>query len=75
MRRGHATIASQFVDSVHGKALARGNWNAPVCTDCHGVHTIAKTADQLRGPRAICARCHDGVRLTQEFGVPASRVQ
>jgi len=71
----HAAIAAQYVDSVHGKSLARGNWNAPVCTDCHGVHTISKSADQERGPRASCARCHDGVRLTQEFGVPASRVQ
>ncbi|MBV8545074.1 MAG: cytochrome c3 family protein, partial [Acidobacteria bacterium] len=70
----HATIAAHYAESVHGKALARGNWNAPVCTDCHGIHTISRAADQVRGPRSSCARCHDGVRLTQEFGVAGTRV-
>lgn len=71
----HAAIAGQFGDSVHGKALARGNWSAPVCTDCHGIHTISKAKDHLHGPRASCAHCHEGVRLSQEFGVPGARVQ
>ena len=70
----HADIAAQYGDSVHGKALARGNWSSPVCTDCHGIHGIAKASDAARGPRASCARCHEGVRLTQEFAVPANRV-
>jgi cytochrome b subunit of formate dehydrogenase len=70
----HIAIAAQYVDSVHGKALARGNWNAPVCTDCHGIHTISKATDLARGPRSSCARCHDGVRLSREFGIPGTRV-
>jgi formate dehydrogenase gamma subunit len=70
----HEAIAVQYSTSVHGKALARGNWTSPVCTDCHGIHTIAATADLVRGPRASCARCHEGVRLTQEFAVAANRV-
>lgn len=70
----HASIAGQYVSSVHGKALAKGNWNAPVCSDCHGIHTISKAADLTRGPRASCARCHDGVRLTREYAVAANRV-
>jgi hypothetical protein len=70
----HVAIASQYVESVHGKALARGNWNAPVCTDCHGIHTISRAADQVQGPRSSCVRCHEGVRLSQEFGVAGARV-
>jgi cytochrome b subunit of formate dehydrogenase len=70
----HAAIAGQYGVSVHGKALARGNWSSPVCTDCHGIHTITKAGDQIAGPRSSCARCHDGVRLTKEFGVPGTRV-
>lgn len=70
----HAGIAAQFGDGVHGKALGRGNWSAPVCTDCHGIHTIAHAADPKSGPRASCMHCHEGVRLTQEFAVPANRV-
>lgn len=70
----HAAIAGQYHDSVHGKALARGNGSTPVCTDCHGIHSIAAAADPSKGPRASCARCHEGVRLNQELGVAATRV-
>jgi formate dehydrogenase gamma subunit len=70
----HAAVAGHYGASVHGKALARGNWSAPVCTDCHGIHTIAKAGDQVAGPRSSCARCPEGVRLTKEFGVPGTRV-
>ena len=70
----HGAIAAQYGEGIHGRALAHGNWSAPVCTDCHGIHTIAKTADPVRGPRASCVHCHEGVRLTQEFAVPANRV-
>lgn len=70
----HAAIAAQFHESVHGKALVRGNGSAPVCTSCHGIHTIAKASDPARGPRASCAGCHEGVRLSQEFGVAGTRV-
>lgn len=70
----HASIAGQYAGSVHGKALAHGNWNAPVCSDCHGIHTISLASDLTRGPRASCARCHDGVRLTREYAVAANRV-
>ena len=70
----HAAIAAKYVASVHGKALARGNWSAPVCTDCHGIHTISKANDLVRGPRASCANCHEGVRLTREFAVASDRV-
>ena len=27
------------------QAIARGNWQAPVCTDCHGIHTIKAPND------------------------------
>jgi formate dehydrogenase gamma subunit len=70
----HASIAARYAESVHGKALGHGNWNAPVCTDCHGIHTISLAGDQVGGPRSSCARCHAGVRLSQEFGIPGTRV-
>jgi len=76
----HADVANTFNGSIHGQALARGNALAPTCTDCHGIHSIkahtdpnAQVAEQ-NVSRDICARCHEGVRLSQEFGVPANRV-
>lgn len=70
----HAAIGAQYHVSVHGQALKRGNGSTPVCTDCHGIHSIAAAGDAARGPRSSCARCHEGVRLTQEFGVAGTRV-
>jgi cytochrome b subunit of formate dehydrogenase len=75
----HAEMAQQFNASIHGQAIARGNWQAPVCTDCHGIHTIKKHLDPTSSVAAqnlalaTCAQCHEGVRLTQEFGIPGRR--
>ncbi|MGC1871696.1 MAG: cytochrome b/b6 domain-containing protein [Acidobacteriaceae bacterium] len=75
----HGTIEQTFLQSVHGQALGRGNQLSPTCTDCHGIHTIkavinsnSPVAQNLAG--ANCVRCHQGVRLTDEFGVPGNRV-
>lgn len=77
----HAGIAGQFTASVHGTAVGRGNWSAPVCTDCHGIHAIKSHIDPASPVSAgavaekTCAKCHDGVRLSQELGVPGGRVE
>src|SRR5690348_2757819 len=76
----HGGVKKVYEESIHGTAIARGNWQAPVCTDCHGIHSIkapldpASTVSAQLVAQATCARCHEGVRLTQEFGVPAHRV-
>lgn len=43
----HANIAQEFKQSIHGQAVAHGNWQAPVCTDCHGIHSIKAHLDQI----------------------------
>ncbi len=75
----HDTISKEFQQSIHGTAVARGNWQAPVCTDCHGIHSIKAHTDP-NSPvsaqniaQATCARCHEGVRLSQEFGIEGRR--
>jgi len=76
----HTAVESTFMQSIHGQAITHGNQMAPVCTDCHGIHSIkshvnpnAPAAEQ-NVSRDICARCHEGVRLSQEFGIPGNRV-
>ncbi len=75
----HATVQQEFMQSIHGQAVTRGNWQAPVCTDCHGIHSIKSHIDPnssvaaLNLARTTCARCHEGVRLSQEFGVEGRR--
>ena len=75
----HEQISKEFQQSIHGTAVAQGNWQAPVCTDCHGIHSIKAHTDPnspvsaQNVAQATCARCHEGVRLSQEFGVQGRR--
>jgi len=75
----HDDISKQFQASIHGQAVGQGNWQAPVCTDCHGIHSIKSHLDPTSPvnaqnlAQATCARCHEGVRLSQEFGVEGRR--
>ncbi|HLY40064.1 MAG TPA: cytochrome b/b6 domain-containing protein [Terracidiphilus sp.] len=76
----HTDIADTFHQSIHGQAIARGNALSPVCTDCHGIHSIKSHADPnspvaaANVSRDTCAPCHEGVKLSSEFGVPGNRV-
>src|SRR5678815_2914735 len=75
----HNDVKQEFMQSIHGQAVARGNGQAPVCTDCHGIHSIKAHLDPSSSVSAqnlaktTCARCHEGVRLADEFGVEGGR--
>jgi hypothetical protein len=76
----HTDVQQKFMASIHGQGIARGNGLAPVCTDCHGIHSIlshknpnSPVAEQ-NVSRDTCAPCHEGVRLSKEFGRPGNRV-
>ena len=56
----HAGIYRDYVESIHGKAAARGAAGAPVCTDCHSAHQIRRVEGapwQLEVIRE-CGTCH-----------------
>ena len=60
----YETAVSDFVDSIHGRALlVSGLAVAPTCTDCHGVHDIAPgdSPESSVSPARIpetCGKCH-----------------
>ena len=75
----HGDIASEYQDSIHGRAVKKGILQAPVCTDCHGEHSIlppqnAASTVNANHVRETCAGCHGNVRLTQRFGLPSDRI-
>lgn len=58
------------LDSVHQKALAGGNTDAAICTDCHNPHTQPRLTDPETGELTqkarvhipeTCARCHSSI--------------
>lgn len=75
----HADVAEKFSASVHGKAALAGTAAAPVCTSCHGEHSIlspksAASTVNASHIRDTCGQCHGNVRLSRRFGLPADRV-
>ncbi len=75
----HADIADQYKASVHGKAVAKGIAEAPVCTTCHGEHEIlspknVRSSVNAAHIRDTCGQCHGNVQLSKRFGFPSDRM-
>lgn len=58
----HAGPEAQYFAGIHGQQLKAGNAQAPVCTDCHTAHQIARvqTAAWQMQTSATCGNCHQG---------------
>jgi len=75
----HSEVLDQYRASVHGQALAKGMTQAPICTDCHGEHSILAPSNKASSVHAenirdTCGNCHGDVRLSRRFGLPVDRV-
>jgi len=66
----HTEQYQKVLDSVHQTALAAGNTNAAVCTDCHNPHTQTRLTDKTTGKLLLgaklvipqtCAKCHSTI--------------
>ncbi len=71
----HENVFQTYSRSVHGQAVKSGVRDAPVCTDCHGEHTIAsaKTADSRVSSKNIpgtCGQCHASQRIVTQYRLP-----
>ncbi|OGQ49619.1 MAG: hypothetical protein A3I09_00430 [Deltaproteobacteria bacterium RIFCSPLOWO2_02_FULL_47_10] len=71
----HENVFNTYKMSVHAKGLYAGVRDAPVCTDCHGEHTIqthtAPTSSTY--PSSIvktCSHCHASEKITIKYGLP-----
>lgn len=53
----HRDMSPSFEASIHGKALKKGNKDAPVCSSCHNAHDVESTAATTK-IKAGCLKCH-----------------
>ncbi len=76
----HRGIENDFWEGIHGKLVARGETDAPVCTNCHGEHGILSPDDPLspvsssKVAEMTCAPCHESTVLNEKYGLPAGRL-
>jgi len=80
----HGEQYQKVLDSVHQTALAGGNTNAAVCTDCHNPHTQTRLTDKDTGKLLsdarlyipqTCAKCHSKIYDTYKNSVHGSALQ
>ncbi len=60
---GTGNQAKQYEDSYHGLAVSRGDKEAAMCIDCHGVHKILpkqnpESTVNAANVTATCKKCH-----------------
>ncbi|NIA30067.1 MAG: hypothetical protein GWP06_09175 [Actinobacteria bacterium] len=59
----HDDVAKVYAHSLHGKALEKGDPDAPSCADCHGKHVILshtnpKAPTFVMNIPVTCGKCH-----------------
>ena len=72
----HPEVADTYLASVHGKAMAAGNPDVPVCTDCHRAHDISdpRVESWIVKTPELCARCHTDARMMAKYGLSTAVV-
>ncbi len=59
--RCHVGVKKDYLQSAHGKALAKGG---PTCVTCHGNHAVIKATIDLINETS-CSRCHSYERAAR----------
>lgn len=71
----HEEQADAFATSVHGRALLdEDNPDVPVCTSCHGAHTVQDTDEPAfrAASHALCAQCHSDAARMARYNLSAN---
>ena len=69
---------SQYMTSVHGRLLAKGDTNVAVCVDCHGVHDMRAPKDPASPVYPLnvaktCSRCHADPNHMKAYKIPTDQ--
>jgi len=76
----HKGVESDYLEGIHGQLAARGETDAPVCTDCHGEHGILSPDDPLspvsgsKVAEMTCSPCHESAVLNEKYGIKTGRL-
>lgn len=68
-RRCHFDKYSRVLEGIHFKLATQGNTKTPVCTDCHGAHSIASARKSKLANAKKCQQCHSDIYAVYEKSV------
>lgn len=60
-RRCHFDKYTKSMEGIHYIMFSRGDLNTPVCTDCHGSHSIMHFGEERILIAKRCRQCHAGI--------------
>jgi hypothetical protein len=60
-RRCHFDKYTKTMESIHYALLNQGNLAAPVCTDCHGSHSVGQGRVEKVASGKRCKKCHEDI--------------
>jgi cytochrome b subunit of formate dehydrogenase len=76
----HPSEQKQFEESLHGRAVRRGDRLAPDCKRCHGTHNVRRASDPdspiatMAIPR-LCGSCHrEGTPVSETRRIPQTNI-
>lgn len=70
---------SQYLTSIHGQRLAKGDTKVAVCVDCHGIHDIRPPNDPQSSvyPTNVaqtCGKCHANAKYMKPYNIPTNQL-
>lgn len=70
----------EYLTSVHGQLLKKGEQSVATCVSCHGVHGIRAVSDPLASVYPLnvaetCAKCHASADYMSKFGIPSNQYE
>lgn len=68
-RRCHFANYTRTLDSIHFQVLSESHKNAPICTDCHGAHNVAKPDQPRTRIAQTCSTCHEEIYETYQHSI------
>ncbi len=69
---------AQYLTSIHGQRLAKGDPKVAVCTDCHSVHDLRAPSDPRSTVNPVnvaktCSRCHADENYMKGYSIPTDQ--
>ncbi|MBE2268972.1 MAG: cytochrome c3 family protein [Anaerolinea sp.] len=68
----HIEEVNELQNGLHELAIAGGNHEAAVCTDCHGAHDIQPVVEQPELIAGVCGNCHETTLVEWRGGAHAT---
>lgn len=76
----HSLIFNEYKDSIHGREALKGNYDVPLCVDCHSEHKIIFPLDEeaptsWKNVSDTCSTCHARKEIMQKYGISEDRIE